>query len=101
MSEYPEHDKMSAVQKQSQVCGEFLDWLQDEKELHLAKYVRPEGYIDNYLAVAHARREELLAEFFEIDLDKIEAERRQMLAALREHDSAPDDMHGQGTEAHG
>ena len=27
MSDYPEHDKLSAISDQSQACGEFVEWL--------------------------------------------------------------------------
>ncbi len=31
MSDYPEHEKLSAVRDKSQVCGEFYDWLASKK----------------------------------------------------------------------
>ncbi|HEY2086620.1 MAG TPA: hypothetical protein VGH54_11435 [Mycobacterium sp.] len=30
MSEYPEHDKLSAVASQTQAIGEFVEWLEDQ-----------------------------------------------------------------------
>jgi len=63
---YPEHDKLAAVHAESQPIGTFLDWLQCEKGVIL-----PE------------RIEVLLAEYFEINLDLIEMEKRVMLSDCR------------------
>lgn len=80
---YPEHDKLQAVQDDSNVIGTFLDtcgytlceWLNpadmgDEDEPH--GYFPVRGSIN-----------QILAKHFEIDLDKLEAEKRQMLDAQR------------------
>lgn len=74
--ETPEHDKLRAVKDRSQACGEFLDWLRDH------------GYVlceraEEELVPAFKRTEQILAEFFEIDLDALEREKREMLAELR------------------
>jgi hypothetical protein len=66
---YPECEKLSAARPKSQVIGEFLEWLASEKEIHLDQSVR---------------LEDLLAEFFGIDQNKLEKERRMMLDNLRE-----------------
>lgn len=78
MSNYPEHEKLKLVKDQSQICGEFLDWLNEEKDLILAK-------LDEYddLMPFHISTQKLLAEFFEIDLAVLEDEKDQMLTALR------------------
>lgn len=68
MSNYPEHDKMNAVKAESQAIGEFLSWL-GQNRLDL-----PDEYEFN----------DLLAEFFEIDLTKIENEKRDILRKARE-----------------
>ena len=103
----PELDKLAAVKKESQAIGEFLDWLGDQKGAILAtthihgpdclgwdkergkfnpakieeEYCRlgPDGRLWGY----SKRTEDLLAEFFEIDLAKCEAERRAILARIR------------------
>jgi len=85
MENYPECEKMSKVKKQSQLVGEFLDWLVNEREIVLSEYHEGEGrHDDDVLMPISVRTEELLAEFFEIDLNKVEQERRQMLKELRE-----------------
>jgi hypothetical protein len=135
VSEYPEHEKLKAIADQSQICGAFYDWLQEEKCVDMVQrydYERDEdgckvwrdfdGNIrDDYTdpdhmpgwgTKAHKAMEQmrddlgmdcrlvpkpggpidmpirqpiqsLLAEFFEIDEDKLEAEKRAMLEACR------------------
>ena len=79
---YSEHEKLKEVQKESQLCEEFLEWLTNkyafcEYNRHRSddnQVLVPAGYID---------KQKLLAEFFDIDLDEIEKEKRQMLEELR------------------
>jgi hypothetical protein len=100
-----ELDKIMAVKEKSQAIGEFLDWL-FEKGLHLARYLTEEEYEseDNRedepwmegetfkrhiikkgeLIPVHDDIEKLLADFFEINLSKVEDERRELLAQLGE-----------------
>lgn len=88
MNKYSEHEKLKKIQAQSQACGEFLDWLQDEKELVLCR--RPEGVreeededqLEEYLP-APVSKVLLLAEFFSIDQKKIDEEKEQMLEEQR------------------
>lgn len=112
MSTYPEHEKMHAVVERSQSIGEFIDWLRDEKHVWFMHHAKWEDALEcsclderdphdsaawcsrckntgRYTrsgsgdAPFHFSTVELLAEFFEIDLRKIETEKRAMLAALR------------------
>lgn len=78
-ADYPEHEKLRAIRDQSQKAGEFLEWLQAEKGVSLM--------VGDFPLQTTTTR--LLAEFFEIDLDKIEDEKRTMLEVLRRnHESA-------------
>jgi hypothetical protein len=101
----PECSKISAVKDKSHAIGEFMDWLGEEKhwtvcETHhhdddcFEKVARFEGDEDGdmqricgcregELIPVPIRMEELLAEFFEIDLDKVEEERRAILDQQR------------------
>lgn len=74
----PELDKMLAVNDKSQVIGEFLDWLRNDKDYVLAEYCTD----DDNLYPTHSSIETLLADFFGIDLKKIEEERRAILKSL-------------------
>lgn len=74
---YPEHQKLKAVKDESQALGEFLDWLK-QKEITLCQYSRADL---EYLPVIQ-RTDQVLADYFEIDLDKIEQEKQTMVKAL-------------------
>jgi len=77
---YPQHQKLESVQPLSQACGEFIEWLEG-KGIHLAERWRGEGYQE--LLQTRRALPDLLSEFFGIDLVALEAEKRQMLAAIR------------------
>ncbi len=68
----PELDRMGAITDESQKLGEFLEWLQ-------IKYTLCELRNDEYFPVS-ININQLLAEYFEIDLVKVEVERRLVLA---------------------
>jgi hypothetical protein len=78
----PECDKMLAVKDKSQVIGEFIEWLESKKELSLCRYEDSE-FGDGVYFPYYMGTEELLAEFFGIDLDKAEKEKKEILKALR------------------
>lgn len=82
MSKYPQHEKLKKVQDQSQMVGEFLEWL-SSKSWTICELNRTDDYCPIQL-----RTEELLAEYFGIDLKKLEREKRAMLDELREKQEA-------------
>jgi len=98
--EYPECEKTRKVQPQSQAIGEFLEWLGEEKKVRLCcmhqhtdacyeesdhKRLWPTcGWTEYAYTPIRLSIENLLAEFLEIDLVKVEKERRVMLEKLRE-----------------
>mgnify|MGYP001566530051 CR=1 FL=1 len=75
---YPECKKMRSVKEQSQTIGEFLDYLSGES-IVLAHYERS----SDKLVPIYQSIENLLADYFDIDLDKVEEEKRQMLDEMR------------------
>jgi sulfite reductase alpha subunit-like flavoprotein len=79
MSKYPEHDKLHEVKDKSQAIGEFLEWLGNEKRGVVCQY---EDDSDYPVPMPHNILQ-MLAEYFEIDLDKIEEEKQQMLEEMR------------------
>jgi hypothetical protein len=83
---YPEHQKLKAIQERSQAIGEFIEWLpQSKKKIHLAVYPEDDSEVPEYcLLAAHVDINELLAEFYGINLKKIETEKRAMLDEMRE-----------------
>jgi hypothetical protein len=96
-----EHNKLHAIKDQSQAIGEFIDWLRDEKNVFLGRShshadsgcEREEdksgfrfwncGMTEGEYEPERTSVVTLLAEFFDIDLEKIEKEKRQMLKTLR------------------
>jgi hypothetical protein len=90
----PELDKMQNVKHESQPIGEFLEWLQSEG-IVLAKYdetVNSWQQMDGSelivgssatLMPTYDVTESLLARYFEIDLKKVEEEKRAVLEYLR------------------
>lgn len=92
---YPEHQKLSAISDKSQAIGEFLDWLSETKGIELAtrhrhtdsccdddSFIRRCGYSQGELKPELVPLRKLLSEFFEIDDEKIETEKRAMLKDL-------------------
>lgn len=63
----PELDKMREISQLSQQIGSFLDWLRQEKKVRLNQDINS-----------------ILAEYFDIDLEKIEAEKMAILEDFRQ-----------------
>lgn len=70
---YPEHEKLRAINDESQAQGAFVEWLVQH------------GYADLFGDLI-----ELLAEYHHIDRNRLEAEKRQMLAELAAAQELPD-----------
>jgi hypothetical protein len=81
-SQTPEHDKLAKVTDKSQIIGAFLEWLQGEGDYTICKYY--EHDLQEAFLPCRKRIEELLAQYFKIDLNKIEWEKRKMLSMVRE-----------------
>ena len=77
--ECPECEKLSAVAQKSNEIGDFMDWIIDNTEFRICEN---EGY--EYYSSSHLQRERLIAQYFEIDLDKVEKERFELLKWLQE-----------------
>lgn len=95
--ETPELDKMTQFTDKSQGIGEFLEWALGERNLIFARW--PDEGEESEWALDCPIPEclninELLAEYFGVDLVKVENERRTILEYLRgkwkkEHEPAP------------
>ncbi len=84
-TDYPEHAKLEAVKDQSQAIGDFLEWLGNDRPngpVFLCER-RENAHVDNIWAPTSASTERLIAEYFDIDEKKLEAEKRAILAAQR------------------
>jgi len=73
MPKYPECEKLAAVHEKSQAIGAFLEWL-ETKDISLMTRDHNDDCCSPRMSI-----EEMLAEFFEIDLNKVEEERRAIL----------------------
>ncbi len=76
---YTEHEKLKAIKDQSEAIGQFLEW-QTSKDRDLCQF---NSKHDDYLPLFHGSIEKILAEYFEIDLQKLEEEKRQMIEECR------------------
>ena len=97
----PECDKLRSVSENGQAIGEFLDWLVYEKKVNLCEsHEHDENCEDGegeqlecelkeheYIPFSY-QIQNLLAEYFKIDLDKVETERRAILAELQKAQGA-------------
>jgi hypothetical protein len=79
-NEYPEHNKLQVIKDRSQPIGEFLVWLAETKHLEICERI---GSHNDYLQPITQKSQELLAEYFDIDLERLEKEKRMMLDELR------------------
>ena len=87
----PECERQAEIVRSGKapLVQEFIDWLLDDKKWVLARYVEDDertpndGIYGEQPVPVFVQREELMAEFFGIDLNKIEAERRALLDHLR------------------
>lgn len=75
---YPEHEKVHQIHANSQVIGEFLSWLLNEQCYFLCTVNKRDQFVPG-----HKNIENLLAEYYGIDLDALENEKQSMLASLR------------------
>jgi hypothetical protein len=70
----------------SQEIGQFIEWLHGQG-VHFMRWVPDDEAADNdyvgYWALDHRSLARLLADYFEVDLAAVEAERRAILDAIR------------------
>jgi len=76
---YPEHEKLKNVKNESETIGQFLEW-QKTKNRDLCTF---DSRFDEFTPTFHGSIEKILGEYFEIDLQKLEKEKLQMIKELR------------------
>lgn len=81
-SESPTLDRIIEIREQSQLCGEFLDWLLRKYTVFDRKRKRESPFANVMGNGDYINKEKLLAEFFDIDLVEAEKERQAMLDAM-------------------
>lgn len=72
----PELDKLIEAKRESQAIGEFLDWLH-EQGMAIGSYDKNDEFYPTHISI-----EGILAKYFNIDMNKVEKERRKLLAGL-------------------
>ena len=80
--ECPECEKLVDVSKESQPIGEFIEWL--KRKYDICELVESEDMYGGEYVPVYKTTNQLLADYFQIDLDKVEHERRALLDWLRE-----------------
>lgn len=80
VSEYPEHDKLKAVEAESDAIGTFLE----ESGFILAEYRDAEGFAESQLMPVQRSTQQILADYFHIDLPELGREKVRILDAHRE-----------------
>ena len=81
--ETPECDKMRAVQEKSRELTNFVDWLREQKYAICEEKEYSDTYPREQWYPLRKNFEELFAEYFGIDLKKVEEERRALLEEIR------------------
>lgn len=83
MPDYPECEKLKKVSIEHSNIMEFLDWLDEEKSIRLCECDQSSTSSFSAYAPITTSKEKLLAEYFNLDLKKIEEERRAMIEEIR------------------
>lgn len=82
MTEYPEHEKLKRVNTLSQTIGEFLEWASEQGMMLCERTGSMDYYVD--LQPVRRTKNEILAEYFKIDLNVFEDEKVEMLKEQRD-----------------
>jgi hypothetical protein len=81
MNNYPEHNKLKAIDSvQKETVQDFIDWLYDESKYWIAE----EDRCWQGLQSTSSTREQIMAEYFGIDLQKLSSEKDRILDDWRE-----------------
>lgn len=75
---YPELEKLRQVSEESRTISSFMEWA-EYKGYRLVRTHEEDGATFEF----SVNVEQAMAEYFEIDMAKVEAERRELLAKVR------------------
>ncbi len=81
MSDYPEHEKLKALNGANNIVGDFISWL-SEQGIQLARWDKFDE-----LHPINDSIESLLANFFGIDRNILEQEKQAMLDQIRKENN--------------
>jgi len=84
---YPEHAKLEAIGDKRNAVGDFIEWLSEEgyriANWHENECSECSCMADQILLPVMKNTPEMLAEYFDVDLIKIEKEKQAMLDSIR------------------
>jgi len=80
--DYPECEKLSRVYDQIVAITQFMEWL-GSKKIILGTWIKPIEGVDEAFYPCMKGTREFLNEYFGLDPEKMEKERRKMLMKLR------------------
>ena len=83
-SPYPMHEKLALISDKSQTIHDFLEWAEDTRGYSLGEWQKIDGYHDEQFWPTRDNDRDLLADFFDIDLNVLDNEKIAMLEAQRE-----------------
>jgi len=83
----PEHEKLEALDGKNNVVGSFLEWLE------IQGYGICKANEHGRLVPSHKRPHDWLAKYFEIDRDKLEAEKQALLKYVRAVNAEKEETH--------
>jgi hypothetical protein len=75
-TKYPLNHKLERVSDLTHAIASFLEWAEKQKKLSLCEPYKPQY---SWFIPTHASKEQLLLEFFDIDLAALEREKKQMV----------------------
>lgn len=79
----PTLDYMLKIQEQSQICGEFLEWLQTKYAMFRLDESRETAFYQgagDYICI-----EKVLAEFFDVNKEQAEKEKQTLIESLQKN----------------
>ena len=87
MNQYPEMEKLKALDAQRRAVDSFFEWLDEQGYAVCERPAMNGRYETIYMPVAQ-RPESLVFRFLGLDAGRLEAERRAMLDGLRARENA-------------
>lgn len=99
MPNYPEHEKLKALQGKNDVVGDFINWLYENnwqiarRHEHMDScgeadksfpYMHQCGYVTGEMFRDRRSIETIIAEFFDIDAQRLSEEKDQMVREIQE-----------------
>lgn len=83
MTNYPEHERLKEIRGHSRAIGDFIEWLGERKMPICKLHTGPDFLSDGEYFPYQDSTDAILAEYFEIDLKRLEDEKQAMIDALR------------------